>query len=46
MTEAHSWNVPEAISGGRIGWPAVLSSLKSLLETGKVPAVAMEPPRK
>ena len=36
MTESHSWNVPEAIlSGGRMGWPAVLSSLKSLLETGK-----------
>jgi uncharacterized protein YndB with AHSA1/START domain len=46
MTESHSWNVPEAIlSGGRMGWPAILSSLKSLLETGKVPAIQMEPPR-
>ena len=46
MTESHSWNVPEAIlSGGRTGWPAILSSLKSLLETGKVPAIRMEPPR-
>jgi len=46
MTESHSWNVPEAIlSGGRTGWPAILSSLKSLLETGKVPAIQMEPPR-
>jgi uncharacterized protein YndB with AHSA1/START domain len=46
MTEAHSWNVPDTIlSGGRMGWPAVLSSLKSLLETGKPLAVAMEPPR-
>jgi uncharacterized protein YndB with AHSA1/START domain len=46
MTESHSWNVPEAIlSGGRTGWPAVLSGLKSLLETGKVPAIKMEPPR-
>jgi uncharacterized protein YndB with AHSA1/START domain len=46
MTESHSWNVPEAIlSGGRTGWPAVLSSLKSLLETGKVPAIKMEPPK-
>ena len=36
MTESHSWDVPEAIlSGGRTGWPAILSSLKSLLETGK-----------
>jgi hypothetical protein len=38
--------VPAAIlSGGRIGWPAILSSLKSLLETGKPLAIAMEPPR-
>jgi hypothetical protein len=38
--------VPEAIlSGGRTGWPAILSSLKSLLETGKAPAIQMEPPR-
>jgi uncharacterized protein YndB with AHSA1/START domain len=36
MTEAHSWDVPEAIlAGGRSGWPAVLSNLKSVLETGK-----------
>ena len=46
MTESHSWNVPDAIlSGGRSGWPAVLSSLKSLLETGKPLSVAVEPPR-
>jgi uncharacterized protein YndB with AHSA1/START domain len=46
MTESHSWNVPEAIlSGGRMGWPAVLSSLKSLLETGKTLAIKMEPPK-
>jgi uncharacterized protein YndB with AHSA1/START domain len=46
MTESHSWDVPDAIlSGGRIGWPAVLSSLKSLLETGKPLAIKMEPPR-
>jgi len=45
MTESHSWEVPEAIlSGGRMGWPAILSSLKSLLETGKPLAIAMEPP--
>ena len=36
MTEAHSWTVPDAIlAGGRAGWPAILSSLKSVLETGK-----------
>jgi len=46
MTESHSWEVPDAIlSGGKLGWPAVLSGLKSLLETGKVPAIAMEPPQ-
>lgn len=36
MTEAHSWDVPETIlAGGRSGWPAILSNLKSVLETGK-----------
>ncbi|RTL61387.1 MAG: ATPase [Hyphomicrobiales bacterium] len=36
MTESHSWAIPEAIlQGGRSGWPQILSSLKSLLETGK-----------
>jgi uncharacterized protein YndB with AHSA1/START domain len=36
MTEAHQWDVPDAIlAGGRQGWPLLLSSLKSLLETGK-----------
>jgi uncharacterized protein YndB with AHSA1/START domain len=46
MTESHSWDVPEAIlSGGRMGWPAVLSGLKSLLETGTAPAIQMEPPK-
>ena len=45
MTESHSWEVPDAIlSGGRMGWPAVLSGLKSLLETGHAPAIKMEPP--
>jgi len=32
MTEAHSWDVPDdLLSGGRAGWPAILSSLKSVL---------------
>jgi len=36
MTESHSWAIPEEIlQGGRIGWPKILSSLKSLLETGQ-----------
>jgi uncharacterized protein YndB with AHSA1/START domain len=46
MTEAHSWDIPEALlSGGRSGWPAILSSLKSLLETGKPLVVKMGPPK-
>lgn len=45
MTESHSWDVPAAIlSGGRQGWPKILSSLKSLLETGKPLAAANEGP--
>jgi uncharacterized protein YndB with AHSA1/START domain len=45
MTEAHSWNVPnEILAGGRAGWPAILSSLKSVLETGKPLDIKMEPP--
>ena len=36
MIEAHRWDVPDAIlAGGRQGWPLILSSLKSVLETGK-----------
>jgi uncharacterized protein YndB with AHSA1/START domain len=46
MTESHSWEVPEAIlAGGRMGWPAILSSLKSLLETGKALSIKMQPPQ-
>jgi uncharacterized protein YndB with AHSA1/START domain len=45
MTESHQWEVPDAIlSGGRAGWPAILSSLKSVLETGKPLSVKLEPP--
>ena len=45
MTESHSWDVPDAIlEGGRTGWPAILSSLKSVLETGKPLDIKMEPP--
>jgi uncharacterized protein YndB with AHSA1/START domain len=46
MSEAHTWEVPDAIlSGGRTGWPLILSSLKSLIETGKPIVVKMEPPK-
>src|SRR5262245_43308667 len=45
LTEAHSWDVPQSIlAGGRQGWPAILSGLKSLLEIGKAPNIAMAPP--
>jgi len=45
MSESHAWDVPDAIlEGGRSGWPAILSGLKSLLETGKAPEIAMAPP--
>ncbi|HEU4660186.1 MAG TPA: SRPBCC family protein [Pseudolabrys sp.] len=45
MTESHSWDVPDAIlAGGRSGWPVILSSLKSVLETGKPLSVKMGPP--
>lgn len=47
MTQAHDRALSDDIlSGGRAGWPAILSSLKSLLETGKVPTIQMEPPLK
>jgi len=45
MTEAHSWDVPAAIlQGGQTGWPAILSGLKSVLETGKPLDVKLAPP--
>ena len=47
MTEAHQWEVPDAIlAGGRQGWPFILSSLKRVLETGKPieVSVRMGPP--
>jgi uncharacterized protein YndB with AHSA1/START domain len=46
MTESYSWDVPDAVlSGGRSGWPAILSSLKSMLETGKPLVVKIEAPK-
>jgi uncharacterized protein YndB with AHSA1/START domain len=46
MTEAHQWDVPEGLlAGGRAGWPGILSSLKSVLETGKPLSLKMEPPK-
>ena len=35
MIESHSWDVPrDILKGGKLGWPKILSNLKSLLETG------------
>ena len=46
MSESHQWDVPKAIlAGGRQGWPVIISSLKSLLETGKPLVVKLEPPK-
>jgi uncharacterized protein YndB with AHSA1/START domain len=46
MSECHQWDVPEEIlAGGRMGWPLILSSLKSLLETGKPIVAKIEPPK-
>jgi uncharacterized protein YndB with AHSA1/START domain len=47
MTESHDRPLDEDIlSGGRQGWPAILSSLKSLLETGEPLVVKMAPPQR
>jgi uncharacterized protein YndB with AHSA1/START domain len=47
LTQAHDRPISDDIlSGGRAGWPAILSSLKSLLETGKPLAIKMEPPQR
>ena len=46
LTEAHDRPISDDIlSGGRSGWPAILSSLKSLLETGQAMVIKMEPPK-
>jgi uncharacterized protein YndB with AHSA1/START domain len=46
MSEAHQWDVPDDIlAGSRLGWPLILSSLKSLLETGKPIVVKVQPPK-
>jgi uncharacterized protein YndB with AHSA1/START domain len=47
MTEAHDRSIDDDIlSGGRAGWPAILSSLKSLLETGEALTIEMQPPQR
>ncbi|MDE5441365.1 ATPase [Bradyrhizobium sp. CSA207] len=45
MSESHDRPLSDDIlAGGRQGWPAILSGLKSLLETGKAPQIKMAPP--
>jgi uncharacterized protein YndB with AHSA1/START domain len=47
MTESHDRPLSDDIlSGGREGWPAILSSLKSLLETGEPLVVKTAPPQR
>jgi hypothetical protein len=47
LTEAHDRPLDDDIlEGGRQGWPAILSSLKSLMETGEPLVIKMEPPQK
>src|SRR3977135_52323 len=47
MTESHARPIDSGIlSGGRQGWPAMLSSLKSLLETGEPLTIQMAPPQR
>jgi uncharacterized protein YndB with AHSA1/START domain len=47
LTQSHDRPIDDDIlSGGRQGWPAILSNLKSLLETGRVAAIKMQPPQR
>ena len=47
MLQSHDREISDDIlSGGRTGWPAILSSLKSLLETGNALAIEMQPPQR
>jgi uncharacterized protein YndB with AHSA1/START domain len=47
MLQSHDRPISDDIlSGGRQGWPAILSSLKSVLETGKPLVIKMAPPQR
>ena len=47
MLQSHDRPISDDIlSGGRQGWPAILSSLKSVLETGNALAIKMAPPER
>ena len=47
MLQSHDRPISDDIlSGGRAGWPAILSSLKSVLETSQPLAISMAPPER
>ena len=47
MLQSHDRPISDDIlSGGRQGWPAILSGLKSVLETGNALAIKMAPPER
>jgi uncharacterized protein YndB with AHSA1/START domain len=47
LTEAHDRPLSDDIlAGGRQGWPAIMSSLKSLIETGDALVVKIAPPQR
>ena len=47
LVQSHDRAIDDDIlSGGRQGWPAILSSLKSLLETGNALVIKMAPPQR
>ena len=47
LTQSHDRPISDDIlSGGRTGWPAILSSLKSLLETGTALLIKLETPQR
>ena len=47
LIQAHDREIGDDIlSGARMGWPAILSSLKSLLETETPLVIKLQPPQK
>ena len=47
MLQSHDRDISDDIlEGGRQGWPAILSSLKSVLEAGKPLEIKMAPPQR
>jgi uncharacterized protein YndB with AHSA1/START domain len=47
LVQSHDRPISDDIlSGGRAGWPAILSGMKTLLETGTALSIKMEPPQR